>query len=155
MKYFLTIFATAVIVFLAATIYYKGVPNFGKPSGVSVVAPQESLSTAIPSVTAPAAADDTEAIIAGVRKGLIAGHGQAAAGMTITVSKVEGEYAKGMAGEQGGGGIWFAARLNGTWTLVWDGNGTIDCNSVSPFPEFPTDMIPECLASGSGKLITR
>lgn len=154
MKYFFTVFATAVIVFLAATLYYKGLPTFIKPSGVSIV----STETPVPEITptgTPTATDDNEVLIAAVRKGLVAEHGQAAAGMTITVSKVEGEYAKGMASEQGGGGIWFAARLNGTWTLVWDGNGVIDCNSVSPFPEFPADLIPECLASGSGKLITR
>lgn len=154
MKYFFAIFATAVIVFLAATVYYKGWPTFVKPTGVSVV----STETAVPEVTPTPTATPTEgneALIAAVRKGLVAKHGSAAAGMTITVSKVEGEYAKGMASEEGGGGLWFAARLNGTWTLVWDGNGVIDCNSVSPFPEFPADLIPQCLASGSGKLITR
>lgn len=155
MKYVYTVFVTAVIVFLGATVYYKGWPNFSKPSGVSVVSTEEASPAATVPVVSPSPTDETEVIIAAVKKGLIAEHGQAAAAMTITVSKVEGEYAKGMASEEGGGGLWFAAKLNGVWTLVWDGNGIVDCASVSPFPEFPTSMIPECLASSSGKMITR
>ena len=154
MKYFFTVFATAVIVFLAATLYYKGWPTFVKPGGVSDISTETPVPETTP-VPEASLADDNEALITAVRKGLIAEHGQAAEGMTITVSDVEGEYTKGMATGDGGGGIWFAAKLNGTWTLVWDGNGVIDCNSLSPFPEFPQTLIPECLASDSAKLITR
>jgi len=155
MKYVLTIFATAIIVFLAATVYYKGLPTFTQPSGVSVTATEEPTPTSIPAVNMPVSQEENDALIAAVKKGLIAEHGQQASGMVVTVSEIQGEYAKGMASEQGGGGIWFAAKLNGTWTLVWDGNGIIDCGSVSPFPEFPVSLIPQCLASGSGNLITR
>jgi hypothetical protein len=158
-KYLITVFVTAVIVFLGATVYYKGLPNLIKPVGVSVVSTEEANLTATPAAATEEAErvslDENAVLIAAVRKGLIAEHGQNASGMNITISQIQGDYAKGMASEQGGGGIWFAAKLNGTWTLVWDGNGIIDCNSVSPFPGFPTSMIPSCLASGSGTLITR
>ncbi len=155
MKYVATVLVTAVIVFLGATVYYKGFPKFAKPEGVSVVS-TESSTIANPLATViPLSLEESDALIEAVRKGLIAEHGQQASGMTITVSEIQGEYARGTAGETGDGGIWFAAKLNGTWTLVWDGNGIIDCDSVSPFPEFPTSMISQCLASGSGDLITR
>ncbi len=75
--------------------------------------------------------------------------------LTITVSKIEGNYAQGGASAQGGGGMWFAAKQDGTWRLVWDGNGTIDCASFSLYPNFPTSMVPECYDSATQKTVKR
>lgn len=75
--------------------------------------------------------------------------------LTITVSKIEGNYAQGGASAQGGGGMWFAAKQDGTWRLVWDGNGTIDCASFSLYPDFPTSMVPECYDSATQKTVKR
>jgi hypothetical protein len=150
MKYFVAIFTTAVIIFLAATIYYKGLPNFTTPSGVSVVSNEEVVAT--PEPTATPVSEDIAAII---KTALIKKYGTQASDMKVTVSTVSGEYAKGMVTEQGGGGMWFAARQNGFWTLVWDGNGQIDCTDISPFPEFPANLIPECWNSTTNKFITR
>jgi hypothetical protein len=100
--------------------------------------PVETIETQAP------VANQTANIIADVRKGLITEHGQDAASLNITVSKIEGDFASGGASEQGGGGMWFAAKVNGVWKLVWDGNGTIQCSSLASYPNFPTDMIPQC-----------
>jgi hypothetical protein len=101
--------------------------------------------------------DETDKIISDVRKGLIAEHGQDAGNLKITVSKVEsGKYASGGASEPvGGGGMWFAIKINETWTLVWDGNGTIQCSKVSLYPDFPVDMIPECYNDQTQAMVKR
>lgn len=99
--------------------------------------------------------DENSILIEGVKSGLVAEHGQDAASMTITVSTIEGDYAKGMASEQGGGGIWFAAKAGGVWKLVWDGNGIIQCGDLDSYPDFPTSMIPNCFDSSTNNLITR
>jgi hypothetical protein len=162
MKYFICIFVTAVIVFLGATIYYKGLPSFPEYSKSSTstqsgvpVETNESLSTPVAGASATPATDETSDITTAVKAGLVAEHGQDAATLNITVTKIEGEYAEGEASAQGGGGMWYAARLSGKWTLVWDGNGQIDCTSISPYPGFPTDMIPECWDTSTNKLVTR
>jgi len=67
--------------------------------------------------------------------------------LVISVSKREGNYAQGGAGSVTpgpGGGMWFGAKVNGVWKLVWDGNGIISCNDLIEFPDFPTGMVPEC-----------
>lgn len=100
------------------------------------------------------AVDETAILTAAVKTGLVAEHGPDAANMTITVSKIQGNFAQGGASEQGGGAMWLAAKVNGTWKLAWDGNGTISCTSVDPY-NFPTSMVPECWNDATGKLITR
>ncbi len=160
MKYVITVFVTAIIVFMGATVYYKGLPKFAKPSGVAVTSTEISataIPTAEPSTEASVSAspDDNSSLIAAVKKGLVTRHGQDAQNLVITVSKVDGDYAKGMASEQGGGGIWFAVKENGFWTLAWDGNGIITCDDISPYPGFPTSMIPECWDTKAGKTVSR
>jgi hypothetical protein len=99
--------------------------------------------------------DETETIKTIVKQLLVAKHGNTANELTISVSAIQGNYAKGGAGGSGGGGMWFAVKVNGVWKLVWDGNGTIDCDSVNPYPDLPTIWIPECYNAGIGKMIPR
>ncbi|HUC95153.1 MAG TPA: hypothetical protein VMR19_04100 [Candidatus Saccharimonadales bacterium] len=153
MKYFIVVFVTAILVFLGATIYYKGLPNFSAPTGVSVTT-QEAMPTPT-SAPSPSPIDETTAIVNAVKAALVAEHGQDAASLNVTVSKIEGDYAKGSASAQAGGGMWFAAKVNGIWKLVWDGNGQINCSDIAPYPAFPTDMIPECWDTTTNKVITR
>ena len=156
MKYFITAFVTAVIVFIGATIYYKGLPSFATPKGLSVVntevASATPVPTPIPTSVSTTEKDDLAKII---KAALIKKHGSNAASLNVTVSKIEGDYAQGGASGQGGGGMWFAAKLNGNWTLVWDGNGIITCDDVSPYPGFPASMIPECWNTSTNKIVTR
>jgi hypothetical protein len=98
--------------------------------------------------------DDTALLIAAVRAGLVAEHGPDAASMTITVSKIVGNFAQGGASAQGGGGMWFAAKVGGSWKLVWDGNGTISCAKINPY-NFPATLIPECFDDVTQKIVTR
>ncbi|MGA3291954.1 MAG: hypothetical protein ABSC49_02265 [Candidatus Microgenomates bacterium] len=162
MKYFIAIFVTAVIVFLGATVYYKGLPSFPEysktavstQSGVTVESTETiASSTALPS--ASPTSDVNSVLIAAVKAALVAEHGQDAESLVVTVSKIEGNYAQGDASAQAGGAIWYAAKIGEDWKLVWDGNGQIDCSSLSSYPNFPTDMISECWDTATNKVVTR
>jgi len=110
--------------------------------------------TTTPGPTSTPVVDETEAIKTAVRQGLVAEHGPDAASMTITVSKIIGLNASGGASAQAGGGMWLAAKVSGTWKLIWDGNGTISCQVIAPY-NFPTSMVPECWDETTSKSVTR
>ena len=99
--------------------------------------------------------DETETIKAAVKAAIVAKRGADAAALTYTVSKVEGDYAQGGASGSGGGGMWFAAKINGKWTLVWDGNGVILCSDIAPYPDFPKTMVSECWDNTANKNVVR
>jgi hypothetical protein len=103
----------------------------------------------------PAAADETEVIINTIKQAIIEKRGESASALTYRITRVEGDYATGSASSEHGGGMWFAAKGNGQWQLVWDGNGIITCTEIEPFPSFPTSFIPECYDETSGSLLTR
>jgi hypothetical protein len=140
-KYFIAIFITAVIVFLGATIYYKGLPSF--PSYNKTPVSTESGVTEVSSSPTPVM-DESSAIAAAIKAALIAKHGPNASALNITVSKINGDYAQGGASAEGGGAMWFAAKVDGIWKLVWDGNGTISCSDFVSYPDFPKTMLSEC-----------
>lgn len=152
MKYFIAIFVTAVVVFLGATIYYKGLPAF--PSyNKNPVSTESAAVTQTPNPLP--VVDESEALIAAIRAALIVKHGTESGSLNITASKIEGDYASGGAAGPGDGGMWFAAKVNGDWKLVWDGNGQINCSDIVPYPGFPNVMIPECWDTVTQKIVKR
>ena len=106
-------------------------------------------------VTETPTQDPTSQIIFDIKQGLISKYGQDASSLKITVSKIEGNYASGAASEQGDGGVWFAAKTNNVWKIVWDGNGVIQCSSLTSYPDFPTTMIPECYNDQNQTMVKR
>jgi hypothetical protein len=133
-----------VLIILAAVgygAYYFGVKSTDKTSNQTAQQPSNTFS---PTETPTPTVDESAALISDIRTALIAEHGQDAASLNITVKTIEGDYAQGDASEQGGGGMWYAAKVNGVWKLVWDGNGAIQCSSIAPYPNFPTDILPQC-----------
>lgn len=62
----------------------------------------------------------------------------------VTISKETADHARGaitfVAGEAGG--IFLAAKINGQWQLVFDGNGAINC-ALSSYG-FPAEMLADC-----------
>jgi hypothetical protein len=122
-----------------------GIPT---PTQSMEVAPSNGTQSAV--ITTPAQTtvsgqpvDDSAALIAAIKAGLVAEHGPDASTMTITVGKIAGNFAEGGAAASAGGGMWLAAKVNGTWHLVWDGNGSVLCSSVNPY-NFPASMVQEC-----------
>jgi len=78
-------------------------------------------------------------------------------GMKLTISKDTGKYAQGGLSPinmDAGGGYVFAAKVNGDWKIVADGNGQINCEWLVPYPDFPSNMIPECVGS-NGNIVQR
>lgn len=78
--------------------------------------------------------------------------------MKVEVSKIIGDYASGgvrPAEGEIGGAMWLAAKTNGDWVLVWDGNGIISCEALTPYPAFPDSLAPECWNETTQKLINR
>jgi hypothetical protein len=119
---------------------------------LSLTPTQEPLATS----SAPTPTVDEESILKQtIKSALVAEHGNQANSLDISVSKIKGNYASGGATEQGGGGMWFAAKVNDIWKLVWDGNGTISCSNFAAYPDFPTDMVPECWDDITQKLNKR
>jgi hypothetical protein len=98
---------------------------------------------------------DPNIITKQVRSDLIAKRGESINQLVFTISKIQGNYAQGGISGQGGGGMWFAANIDGTWKLVWDGNGVILCSDLTNYPDFPTSMIPECFDSATQKTVVR
>jgi len=77
--------------------------------------------------------------------------------MNVVVREDTGKFASGGINpkEPGvGGGYFFAAKTDSGWHIVASGNGIITCAEVTPYPDFPKSMIPECVDS-SGNLVRR
>jgi hypothetical protein len=117
--------------------------------------PCKTTETPSPSASIIPTIDETNVLIAAIKQALVAKHGNSANGLNITVSKIVGNYAKGGASEQGGGGMWFAAKINGKWNLVWDGNGIIECKDIATYPSFPASIVPECYDSSTNQMVKR
>lgn len=109
-----------------------------------------------PATAEPRATAKAENIADEIKIQLVAKHGSSAQKLDVAITKVEGDYAKGSANVIGeGGGMWFAAKVNGAWKLVWDGNGIITCDDLSSYPDFPAGMIPQCFDAATGNMKTR
>lgn len=133
--------------------YYFATNYKVTPQGQPVVTPATEVVietvTPIPTPTQTVAVatptpDEKAAVIAAVKASEVARIGADANTETYTVSKIQGNYAKGSAGGQGGGAQWFAAKVNGTWKLVFIGNGTVQCSDLTNYPNYPVAWIPEC-----------
>lgn len=78
--------------------------------------------------------------------------------MNFTVNTNDGKYASGgvvPVGGDVGGGYWFAAKVGDSWKIVADGNGTISCEQLAPYPGFPSKLISECIDTKTGNPIKR
>ena len=113
---------------------------------------QPSLSPTPPQISTT---DDKAALIAMVKASEVARIGADANASTYTVSLIQGNYAQGMASASAGGAIWFAAKVNGTWKLVFIGNGTVQCSDFTSYPDFPNTMIPDCWDAVNQKTVIR
>lgn len=121
-------------------------PSATQPSGVNY--PNQPVVT-------PSASATPGSILPDIEAALVAKRGPQFAGLNYSLNKIEGDYASGTVGGSGGGGMWFAAKVGGKWVIVWDGNGSITCGDLSPYPAFPSSIIPECWDTTSNKIITR
>ena len=109
----------------------------------------------MPSLTPIPTIDEVAILKHVIKKYIALKHSSNESALTISVSKIEGNYAQGGASDEGGGGMWLAIKEGGAWVLVWDGNGTIECSTFTLYPNFPTSMIPECYDSAKQDVVKR
>jgi len=64
--------------------------------------------------------------------------------ITVSVNQETQDYARGSVTFEAGapGGIFLAAKIDGKWQIVFDGNGAISCN-LSKYG-FPNEMLVDC-----------
>jgi len=131
-------------------------PESGSEQALPIVT-STPIPTQVPTHSAGSgqAVDDKAALVAMVKASEVARVGADANASTYTVSQIQGNYARGMASASGGGAIWFAAKVNGTWKLVFIGNGSVQCSQLVNYPNFPNTMIPECWDAVNQKNVTR
>ena len=78
-------------------------------------------------------------------KAALAEHlGVDASTLTMVVEQETGTHARGNVDN----GYFLAAKVNGNWVIVADGQGAIECNVVTQY-DFPSSMVPECTDSVS------
>ena len=78
--------------------------------------------------------------------------------VNVIITEDTGKYASGgikPKEEDVGGAYFFAAKVLNGWKIVASGNGTISCESLKPYPDFPTNMIPECVDPVTGNPVQR
>lgn len=93
-----------------------------------------------------------------IKKSLVDKHDWDADNILVTVGKNDGVFASGGVREKTsevGGGMWFAAKVDSNWKIVYDGNGTILCENLEDYPDYPVALIPECFNEATGKIIKR
>jgi len=74
----------------------------------------------------------------------------------VTISKREGDYLVGsvkFAGEDAGAHV-LAAKVNGSWKIIFDGNGMWTCDIVDVV-DFPSTLVPECLDENTMEVVNR
>lgn len=115
----------------------------------------KTLKTTQPNGTPTPTVDEATLLKTVMKKYIALKHNSDENSLNVSVSKIEGNYAKGGVSDEGGGGMWFAAKEGGVWKLVWDGNGIISCSTFELYPNFPTSMVPECYDEATQNLVKR
>jgi hypothetical protein len=87
---------------------------------------------------APAPLSDDDAL----KESLAAHLGMNVNDLTIVINENTGSYARGGVDN----GYFLAAKVNGQWQIVADGQGALDCQVLSQY-SFPPSMVPECSAA--------
>lgn len=123
------------------------------PTGIISVSPTQPM---IENITpTPTVAENTVELI---KQALIKKNNWTNFEVEVTINKNDGTYASGSVKEKEsevGGGYFFAKKVNGEWKIVADGNGSITCASLVPYPDYPVSLIPECYDEKTSTTIKR
>lgn len=104
------------------------------------------------SVPTPTPTVDEETLI---RQAIYAKTGLDETKAEIQITQNTGAHAKGTIRELEavGGAYWLAAKVEGDWVGVYDGQSHPTCAEIAPY-NFPVDLVPQCLDAG-GNITTR
>ena len=137
-----------VLVFIIVLLLVAGAYMYGKQNAIKSSGEETSQqtttkeSTSVPAQTP----EDTDAqVIAAMQNLFATKYHKSAADVIITIREREGNFIVGGVKFAGApeGGYLLAAKVNGVWTLLFDGNGTIPCSAVDPV-NFPSSLQTEC-----------
>lgn len=111
------------------------------------IEPSPTAAKKLPSPTV----DDAIAIKAAMSKKI----GVTEENLEVTVSKNTGQFAKGSVKEKTevGGAYFLAAKKNGAWIIVYDGQSQPPCQDLDTY-NFPKTLAPECLTD-KGQVVKR
>ncbi|OQA52931.1 MAG: hypothetical protein BWY43_00302 [candidate division WS2 bacterium ADurb.Bin280] len=71
--------------------------------------------------------------------------------MSYTISKKTDSAATGgITFTEGGGGYFVAAKENGLWKIIADGNGVIECDILDQY-DIPASIVGDCFDSATGE----
>lgn len=75
----------------------------------------------------------------------------------VSVSHLEGRYTRGSVGLRSGGAVgnWLAVYDNDSWSVFWDGVGSLFCDDLDEYPDLPTTVIQSCFDRSTGEIIKR
>jgi hypothetical protein len=141
---------------IAYSVYYafnKNLVKFSTPTPTEVN--KEKVIPTNPTTLIPTIAKEN--IIEEIKKGFATKYKKPNNSFVLSISMYDATHAKGSISfkDEMGGGLWFGAKVDEAWKLVWDGNGIIDCEIVNKY-DFPVDMIPGCVDTKNGdKFIQR
>lgn len=83
-----------------------------------------------------------------IREVLAAKHNTKVAEVAVNITQETADFARGGvmfqpdASEEHGGGNFLAAKVNGVWEIVFDGNGSVACADLADY-NFPAEMIED------------
>jgi hypothetical protein len=81
---------------------------------------------------------------ADIKAALVKKHGWNSDEIIVTVSDNNGSYARGGVKEKSsevGGGMFLAMKKSGAWEIIFDGNGSVDCNQLKNIYQFPQSIL--------------
>lgn len=80
----------------------------------------------------------------GIKSALALKYNKQVSKVFIDISKENPEYAAGSVKydqPEGEGGGFLAAKVNGQWQIVYDGNGAVDCQNIKQNYQFPQEIL--------------
>ena len=147
---------TVIAILLAAlmicvTIYYVGKKPEKIPTVTVPESSQSQTTIATPTVEEVVSTVDDLALIT---KAIALKTGLSETAITVTISKHIGDYAKGGIVEKTsevGGAQWFAAKKNGAWIIVHDGQDYPKCSALVGYA-FPKEILDSCWDETTNKV---
>lgn len=80
-----------------------------------------------------------------IREILAAKYGRPLSEVSVNITKSSGTHAAGGVlfgqGKQGPGGAFLAVKIDGQWKVVYDGNGSVDCDLLKQTYHFPQNIL--------------
>jgi len=161
MRVFKIILVVILIIAVAGLIAYAGyLAGFNKsqqtkatasstPTAIQTVSLQNTVT---PKTSTTATASDESLI----KQKMAEKFDTDASRVSIEFTNKDDNYALGTAGIEGemGGGWFVAAKQDGEWLIIADGNGVIECAVLEEY-DVPNTIVAECFNTATGENITR